>query len=245
MKIELFLSRSEIQPEKIADRTAVIIDVWRASTSIITALANGCISVIPVAEVEVAKELAKKFSTNSILLAGERNEMPIAGFDLSNSPLDYAFDRVKGKRIIFTSTNGAQLFNQASSAKMILVGGFLNVSVLSDFITAQHQDVSILCAGKNGGFGLEDAVCGGMIIDKIFKRATQEPELNDGAVAAHALFDLFADHLANMINRSSHGKRLREIGQEQDLFVSLEVDSRTIIPILAKGELISCDVVNS
>ncbi len=245
LKIDLFLSRSEIQLDKIADRVAIVIDVWRASTSIITALANGCKGIIPVAEVEQAKELAKKFLPNAILLGGERNEMPIPGFDLSNSPLDYTTERVKNKRIIFTSTNGSQLFNLARSAEMVTVGGFLNVSLLSNFILTRQQDITILCAGKNGGFGLEDAVCGGMIIEKIFQKKPQILESNDGAIAAHALFNYFADNLASMIDQSSHGRRLKEIGQEHDLLLALEVDSRNIIPILKNNELICYNVVDS
>ncbi len=246
MKIDLFLSRSEIQQDKIAGRLVTIIDVWRASTSIITALANGCAGIIPVAEVQQARELAKKFPTDSILLGGERNELPIPRFDLSNSPLDYTADRVKNKRIIFTSSNGAKLFSDARSAEKTVVGGFLNVTILSDLILRNNLNVSILCAGKNGQFGLEDAVCGGMIIDKIIKNAPGrfEIELNDGALAARILYNFYANNLTELIYQSKHGKRLIEIGQEQDLLISISIDSREIIPILKNGELISYDGVS-
>lgn len=246
MKIDLFLSRSEIQQDKIAGRLVVIIDVWRASTSIITALANGCIGIIPVAEVEQARELAKKFPPNSILLGGERNELPIPGFDLSNSPLDYVADRVRDKRIIFTSSNGAKLFRDARFAKKTVVGGFLNVTMLSDLILKNDLDVSILCAGKNDQFGLEDAVCGGMIIDKIIKKAPDrwEVKANDGALAARILYDFYAIDISKMIYQSTHGRRLIEIGQEPDLLISVSIDSQEIIPILKNGELISYDGVN-
>jgi len=246
LKIDLLLSRSEIQPDKVAGRLVVIIDVWRASTSIITALANGCAGIIPVAEVEQARALAKKFPPNSILLGGERNELPIPGFDLSNSPLDYSADLVKNKRIIFTSSNGAKLFSNAHSAEKTVVGGFLNVTILSDLILGNNLDVSILCAGKNGQFGLEDAVCGGMIIDKVIKKTPGrcEIELNDGALAARILYDFYANNLSELIYQSSHGKRLIEIGQEPDLLISLSTDSKEIIPILKNDQLISYDVVN-
>lgn len=246
MNIDLFLSRSEIQAAKIANRVAVIIDVWRASTSIITALANGCAGIIPDGEVESAKERARGFSPDAILLGGERNELPIPGFDLSNSPLDYTVDRVKDRRIIFTSSNGAKLFKMAVGASRVIVAGFLNVSAVSDFVLSSHQDIAILCAGKNDQFGLEDAVCGGMIIDQITKQAAHRMEikLNDGALAARILYDHYATNLSAMIEQSVHGKRLLEIGQQQDLLISLAVDSRKIVPILRNDELVSYDAQN-
>lgn len=101
MNIDLYLLRSEIQQDKLKGRVVVIIDVLRASTSMITALANGCLRIIPVSEVEQAKQLAQRFLAESILLCGERNEMLIPGFDLSNSPLEYSKDIVKNKKMIF------------------------------------------------------------------------------------------------------------------------------------------------
>ena len=99
MKIDLFLSPSEIQLDKIKDRLAIIIDVLRASTSMITALSNGCQGIISVADIDQAKQLAQKFPLESVLLGGERNEKLIPGFDLSNSPFEYTSERVNGKTV--------------------------------------------------------------------------------------------------------------------------------------------------
>ncbi len=243
MKIDLFLARSEIKSDQVTDRLAVIIDVWRASSSMITALANGCRAVIPVAEVAAARELAQQYPSGTVLLAGERNELPIPGFDLSNSPFDYQSDRVRERRIIFTSTNGAQLFDAARSARTIVVAGFLNVSRICDLILARQLDVALLCAGKNAQFGLEDAVCAGMIIRKISQCAShpQQFDLNDGAQAAQILYDHFAHDLSKMIYQASHGRRLMELGQMQDLLHAIAVDALGIIPIMKDGELVSLD----
>jgi len=238
MNIDLFLSSTEIQKEKLNDRIAVIIDVLRASTSIITALANGCKSVIPVSEVEQARKMASKFSDQSVLLGGERNEMIIPGFDLSNSPLEYKVEIVKNKWIIFTSTNGARLFEYSQFANKTVIGGFVNVTVLSQFIINNRKDIAILCAGKNNQFGLEDAVCGGMLVDKIINKITDSLILNDSAMAAHILYQNYQQNLIDMLYRTSHGRRLIEIGQEKDFAKCAAVDSIEIIPVLNGEELI-------
>ena len=239
MKIDLFLSRAEIQPNTIKRRVAIIVDVLRASTSIITALTNGCQGVIPVAEVEEARKLAKAYPAESVLLAGERNEMPISGFDLSNSPLDYTAERVNNKRIIFTSSNGSKLFSYAHDADITVVGGFINITILSNYIVNCDLDVAILCAGKNGYFALEDAVCGGMIIEKIVNSSSTQLQLNDGAVASQILYRHYAHHIGEMLLRSSHGKRLLEIGQEKDIASCGSIDSAATVPLLRGNELIS------
>lgn len=243
MKIDVLLSRSEIQAEGLTDRLALIIDVWRASSSMITALANGCRSIIPVAEVVMARQLLQRYPPGSTLLAGERNELPIPGFDLSNSPLEYRTDQVKGKRIIFTSSNGAQLFDVARTARSIVVAGFLNSSRISEYILEAQLDVAMLCAGKNAQFGLEDAVCAGMIIRKIQQNSVDQEqlELNDGARAALILYEYYANDLSQMIHHASHGRRLMELGQRNDLLAAIAVDAIPIVPEMKNGELILSD----
>lgn len=242
MKIDVLLNRSEIQAEQVTDRVAIIIDVWRASTSMITALANGCRAVVPVAEVVAARKLAQQFPSGSVLLAGERNELPIPGFDLSNSPLEYQVDRVREKRIIFTSSNGAQLFDAARLARQIIVAGFLNASRISEYILQAQLDVALLCAGKNAQFGLEDAVCAGLIIRKIQQRARdQQFDLNDGARAALILYDFYSRDLAQMVHQAAHGRRLMELGQRDDLMAAIAVDAIPILPVMKNGELVISD----
>ena len=235
MKIDLFLSPSEIQLDKIKDRLAIIIDVLRASTSMITALSNGCQGIISVADIDQAKQLAQKFPLESVLLGGERNEKLIPGFDLSNSPFEYTSKRVNDKRIIFTSSNGSKLFNYVQEAKKTVVAGFVNVTIMSQFIIENNLDVAILCAGKNGQFGLEDAVCGGMIIDKL---KNNNLALNDGAVATHIMYQFYADDIVQMLHQTSHGTRLIEIGREEDLVLCGQIDSIEMIPILYKNEIV-------
>jgi 2-phosphosulfolactate phosphatase len=210
----------------------------RASTSITTALHNEAKSVIPVAKVETARRLAETYRDGSVLLCGERNEMLIDGFDLSNSPMEYTKERVKNKIIIFTSTNGAQLFDHAKNAAQVLVGAFVNATVLTEHIAHFETDVALLCAGKNGRIGLEDAVCGGMIVSQLIERTNNPVELNDGAEAAKILYQNYAANITAMLYQASHGKRLIEIGQEHDLKLCGAVDAIGVVPILKDDELI-------
>lgn len=238
LNIALYLSRSEISKHLLKERLAVIIDVLRASTSIIMALANGCKGITPVAEVEQAKNLAQKYHEGSILLGGERNELPIPGFDLSNSPLDYTGQKVRNKRIIFTSSNGAQLFQYTPYAKETIVAGFVNATAVSEYIINRDYDVAILCAGKHNRMSLEDVICGGMIIARLSQKKENFWQLNEGAVAANILYQHYALKINEMLYERPHGKRLIEIGQEKDLLTCGAVDSIQIIPMLKGSELV-------
>jgi len=239
LKIDLFLCQSEIQRSQLTNRLVVIIDVLRASTSMITALANGCRRIVPVSEIDQAKKLAQDLSPELVLLCGERNEMIISGFDLSNSPLEYTADKVKDRTIIFTSSNGSKLFDYVQSAHKTIVAGFVNVTAVAKFIVESELDVAILCAGKNGQFGLEDAVCGGMIVDRIVESKKEPLALTDGAIAAQTIYQFYAQNIFEMLYQASHGKRLIEIGQEQDLVECSKIDSMETIPILNGTELVS------
>ncbi len=240
MKIDLYVNRTELETVELTNRqTAIVIDVLRASTSIITALYNGCRAVIPVIEVEDAFLLAEQFSREDRLLAGERQEVFIAGFDLSNSPLEFTADRVKDKTIIFTSTNGARLFRVSAAARQTVVCGFVNVSRVVDFVRKSSAEVAILCAGKHGQFGLEDVVCGGMVIAKLMVAEENNNELNDGALAAYRVYQHFAENLLGMLRQCSHGRRLVQIGQDCDLIQAASVDLLPILPVVKDGQIVS------
>jgi len=236
VKVDLYLNRSELQNVQLKkNQIAVVIDVLRASTTIITALKNGCVEIVPVAKVNEAFKLRNKSISQAILLCGERNEIIVPGFDMSNSPAEYSSDRVKGLKIIFTSTNGAQLFDFSRHADQAVVCGFVNIKNVCSYLTKVKKDIAILCAGKNGQFGLEDAVCGGMLVKELNKRNSFE--VNDNAVAAEILYGHFADNILSMLYQSSHGKRLIEIKQEDDLKSCASINSIDVVPIYRDGKI--------
>lgn len=239
MNVDLYTIKSELKSVDLNEKIAIVIDVLRASTTICTAISNGCKSVIPVAEVDEAITLAAEFGRSFVILGGERGGKIISGFDLSNSPLEYKTETVKEKRIIFTSTNGSQLFREATKAKHTIVASFLNIKKICEFIIETNMDISILCAGGEGKFSLEDTVCGGMIINKLLNDYKQPLNLNDGAKMAEILYQHYSQNLLGMLYQASHGKRLISIGQESDLTFCIAVNSVTCIPVLSGNELIA------
>jgi 2-phosphosulfolactate phosphatase len=243
LQLDVYLSQAEIQAGELKDRLVVVIDVLRASTTIITALANGARGIIPISEVEQAKKIASQFSEGSVLLGGERNELPILGFDLSNSPLEYTHEKVQGKKLIFTSSNGAQLFQYTRHASQTIVAGFVNVTPVCNYIAASNVDVAFLCAGKHRRIGLEDVICGGMIIEKLSRNMKNSLQLTESAVAAKLLYQHYAGNMIEMLYERPHGRRLIEIGQEKDLLECGAVDSIDLIPILQGAELIGLNRV--
>ena len=238
MEIYLYISRSELQSVQLKkDQIAIVIDVLRASTTIITALNNGCEKIVPVAEVNEAFKIYKKNVNDNLLLGGERNEMIVPGFDLSNSPLEYTSEKISEKTIIFTSTNGAQLFDFSRQAVQTIVCGFVNISSVCDYLINANKNIVVLCAGKNSQFGLEDVVCGGMLIKEIIHKFGKISLLNDGALAAKILYEQYAGNVLEMLHQSSHGKRLLQIGQEEDLKICASINSINIVPVYQEGKI--------
>ncbi|NOZ60615.1 MAG: 2-phosphosulfolactate phosphatase [Calditrichaeota bacterium] len=238
MRIDLFVNRAELSSDKLNERQiAVVVDVLRATTTMVTAFANGCSEIIPVAEVEQALQQAKNYRANEVLLGGERNEQALPGFDLSNSPLEYTTDAVKNKTIVMTTTNGSQLFALAEIPTETIVCSFLNVSAVARYLQKKGNDVVFLCAGKYGEFGLEDVVCGGMTISKIVAETREKFQMNDGAIAAYRLYQSYDKKISHMLAETNHGKRLIEIGRGADLDFAAQVDAYQIVPGWKNGAI--------
>jgi len=236
MRIDLFVIPLEITEEKLKDRTVVVIDVLRASTSICQALASGAKEVIPMDSPAEAIELADNLSSDKVLLCGEREGQIIEGFDLGNSPLEYTRERVKGRTLIFSSTSGSRTIVRSRLASDTLVGGFVNIQSVIDYFPDSLDDLVIICAGKWQYYSMEDCVCGGMLIDKLIERY-KDAELNDGANTSKILYQYHKDSIPEMIRESAHGRYLASIGMEQDLPVCAALNSIPVLPRLIDGKV--------
>ena len=159
MRVELHFSPHLIDELALRDKSVVVIDVLRASTTIAAALSNGAKEIIPVATIEAAVKISGNLFGDVTLLGGERHGKAIPGFHLGNSPAEYSEERVRGKSIIFSTTNGALALAKARYARELLVCGFVNISTVVDFFRAQPHDFIILCSGNNGMLSMEDSVC--------------------------------------------------------------------------------------
>jgi len=232
MRIDLSFTPGQADDLTLRDKTVVVIDVLRASTSIVTALSNGAREIIPATTVESAMKISGNLAGNVVLLGGERNGKRIEGFSLGNSPLEYTEERVKGKAIIFTSTNGSQAIVRARYAQELVVCGFINISVVAEFLRERPRDFVVVCAGRNGMFSMEDTVCAGMLLSRVVDEAAAGASLSDGAMAAMVLSRSFGKGLLKMMKSTEHGRYLEEIGFGEDLKVCAAVDSVPVLPLL-------------
>ena len=204
----------------------IVVDVFRASTTIAAALAGGARFVLPVADVEQAMRLAEPYAANEILLGGERDCQRIDGFHLGNSPREYAHEVVAGKVVILTTTNGTQALAAAEDSGTVFAGCFVNFSAVADAV-AGFDAVTILCAGNNGRLSLEDFACAGGLVGRLAKQTSQ---LDDAAMAARAAYKSLKENLTRSLVSTEHARRLAGLGFRADLEFSLKVDSIPVVP---------------
>jgi len=230
MKIEVFFSPASVDELGMRGRNVVIIDVLRASTTICTALRNGAREVIPTADIENATKISANLSSDSRLLGGERQGKKIDGFDLGNSPLEYTPEKVGGKTIVFTTTNGAGAIYKCRYASMAVVGSFANTSAVVQTILDIGGTWTILCSGRQGAFSIEDATCAGEIVSKV--NAVTKVETDDAGLTSVILYNKFKKTILGMMKQSTHGKYLISIGFEDDLKFCAEIDSIPVLPVV-------------
>jgi 2-phosphosulfolactate phosphatase len=214
------------------ESVVVIIDIFRASSAICTAFANGAEAIIPVAEVEEARE----FKTKGYLVAAERDGFVLDFADFGNSPFNFTREKVEGRTIAYSTTNGTRLIHQASSAKEVVIGAFLNISSLSDWIIKQERDVVLFCAGWKDKFNLEDTICAGAIGERLMSSG----EFSTICDSLHASTDLWSiaksDPFA-YIQKAAQRSRLRDKGLDDCIGFCLKPDFTEIIPCYKNGIL--------
>ncbi len=233
MKLDVFFKPGDFPDAAgLTGQTAAVIDVLRATSSIVTALAAGCRRFLPVETLEEAA--TRKAELPDALLAGERQALPIPGFDLGNSPFEYTAAKVAGKTIIMTTTNGTVALRAARPAAAVYVAAYVNASAVAERLAADGRDAVLLCAGTRGRFSLEDMLCAGLIADRLAATA----ELSDTAMAAAAAYRGFKADAAAHVARSSHGSYLLTCGFAADIEYCLTADRFAVVPVY-DGEFVT------
>lgn len=236
MKVQVFFTHDGVNESHVKGKLIAVIDVLRVSTTIAYAHGNGCERIVPVESVEAASKLAASLDKAVTLLGGEKEGKRIDGFDLGNSPLEYTKDVVEGKNIILSTTNGTRAITKTREADEVIVASFVNMSpVLEHIGRASDKPAGIVCAGKQGRFALEDAVCAGMMIERL--AAQGEVELDDAGVAARLLYLEHKDDIAGLIANCEHGKYLESLGFAKDLRACAAVDSLNTLPVVSEGRI--------
>lgn len=239
MRLEVFFGHQQFTPADIAGRVVAVIDVLRASTTVAVALFNGARNIIPFDSHEEAVTRSKTLERSSVLLAGERKMLSIAGFDLGNSPLEFTREAVEGKTILLSTTNGTGALVGLQGARDVVVASYVNFSAVLAMIRAAGRagtDISIICAGRERQFSLEDAACAGRYVRHIDK-SLPGTDLNDSARACSMIDRRYGDSLSRLFEEASHGRALTEAGFAEDLIVCAAVDAYPVVPIFQDRQI--------
>lgn len=215
------------------DSIVVIIDVLRASSAICTAFANGAASIIPVTGVDEAK----LFKSKGFLVAAERDGFVLDFADFGNSPFNFTKEKVGGKVIVYSTTNGTGLINLASSSYITVIGSFLNITALTQFLIRQERNVLLLCAGWKNRFNIEDSVCAGAIAETLMS-SNYYKTICDSTVAAIDLWSLARPDLHGYIEKAAQRSRLRDKDLDDCIGFCLTPDFTDKIPIMKNGALV-------
>jgi 2-phosphosulfolactate phosphatase len=232
VRLDVFFGAAEITPAEGAGRVVAVIDVLRASTTIAVALANGARAVIPFASSEDAALRAKSFDRSEVRLAGERRMQRVHGFDLGNSPAEFTAEAVEGKTVLLATTNGTPALVGVTGARDVVVAAYVNFTAVTALLRSALRggtDVSIICAGHDGHFSLEDSACAGRYVRMVTK-SLPGVVLNDAAFASALVERQYKDNRERVFADSTHGRALAEAGFEGDLRLAAELDRYAVVP---------------
>ena len=246
--VSVHLLPALIPPDGLKGGVAVVIDILRATTTMVHALAAGSPAIYPCGEVDEAQALANTFEPGSTLLAGERKGLKIDGFDLGNSPTDCTPEICSGKPFIMTTTNGTRAILAALSAEKIMIGAFANASSTLEALKADRRPIHLICAGTDGQISLEDTLFAGWLAQSLDQLAWEESEAaigsgeldeddanvtlfeNDSAEIAASLWretQAMIDEgypLSDLLADGRGGRRVAEIGLDRDIDEAAEFD---------------------
>ncbi len=211
----------------------VVVDILRATTQIVTFFDTGGEALVPVTEVEEAFEMKKNLGPGWKIM-GERGGLPVAGFDFGNSPLELQSAGAPPRAVITTSNGTRAVTRAAADCGRVTAGCARNAEAAAWDALCSGASIGIICAGRNGEFSLEDAVCAGMIVEKLLALApsngAEEMELTDGALSALSLWQSMGPDITAVCRESAHGKILSGLGFDNDIFFCGETDASPVVP---------------
>jgi 2-phosphosulfolactate phosphatase len=228
-KLEVCLSPELLHLHNLEGKLVIVIDIFRASSCMVAALAEGVHHIRPVASVEECFALGKQ----GYLMAGERNGETVSGFDLGNSPLQYADRTLEGRKVAMTTTNGTLALTKAArDAAAVWIGAFHNLSALSVAVKKRGVDTLLLCAGWKGKFSMEDSLFAGALAQSLLDTFTSD---DDATLAAATLYLQVKDKLREYLQGANHYQRLHRLGVQDDLEFCLQYDCYPVVPVYGEG----------
>ena len=215
------------------DKIIVIVDIFRATSIICTMFMNGASKVIPVESLEIAK----KYKDKGFLVAAERNGKKIDFADFGNSPFEFTLEKIQDKTIVYSTTNGTQTINLCNNNEVVLIGSFLNISALANYLINLKKDVIILCSGWEGDFCLEDMIFAGALSEKLIK-SQQFGLYNDAALISMDNWSFAKPNIENYLKKSFQYKRLEKLGMVEIIRYCLTLDKTDLVPVYIDNCLI-------
>jgi len=237
MNIHVLLSPLNVDELYFNQKTTVVIDVLRATSVICKALHEGAKEIIPVNTVDFAMKISGNAYGGQTLLCGERNTKMVEGFNLGNSPDEYAKEIVAGKSIILFTTNGSKSILRAKFSEHLFICSFNNLKTVAKQLVKLNKDVEILCAGSSGMFCIEDTVCAGRLISEIekIKRNKSEINISDSGKACKVLNDNYGHDVHSMLSECEHGKLLIKNNFSADIDFCSILNNCPVLPSFAEG----------
>jgi 2-phosphosulfolactate phosphatase len=239
VRVDVVFGGTALTPSDVSGRVVAVIDVLRASTSIATALDNGAKAVIPLESSDEVVTRSKALERSDVRLAGERKMLAIPGFDLGNSPREFTRAAVEGKTILMTTTNGTPAITNTQGARDVVIASYVNyTAVLTMLRTALRggTDITLVCAGRERQFALEDAGCAGRFVTNVSKRLTGV-FANDAAQACALIDKRYGEQVLKLFEASEHGRALRDAGFGDDLTACAAIDAHPVIPLYSDRQI--------
>ena len=229
------LSPALLHLSNLQDAIVVIIDVFRATSTIATALYNGAAKVIPVSAVNECKRLGSELP--NAVTAGEREGKIIEGLQYGNSPAEYSRDFIQGKTLVITTTNGTKLLHMAAAngSAEVITGSFPNLGAVCDYVISKNKNLVLGCSGWKDIFNLEDTLFAGAVIDRVKEHFSIH---DDASLMAQQIYKLHQNNLYRFIQHTTHWHRLAAYGLQEDLQYCITTDVANILPIFRGGELV-------
>ena len=234
MKIDVALLPHETKGMDLSNTVCIVLDIFRATTSIVTAISNGCEIIVPALSFSDAQEISKEMGP--VLFAGERKSIRIEGCSLGNSPFEFCKETVQGKKIVMTTTNGTVAIKSTDGAYRTLIGSFLNANAVCAQAAEYGKDILIVCAGTDGLFSLEDSLCAGLLVKILSERSGIV--FTDSSYAAMLMYAAGEFALAETAIASRNGQRLRELNLVEDVEYCVKIDRVTLVPQYIDGKII-------
>lgn len=235
MKLDVCFSPELLPLYDLRGKVAVVVDILRATSSMVTALAAGVTHIVPVAELVECRA----FAPQGYLTAAERDGVQADGVDLGNSPFGYLDGNVavRGRAVAITTTNGTRALHLSLAADTVLLGAFLNLEAVADFLRKQQKDVLVVCAGWKGQFNLEDTLYGGALAERL--APAFDSRHSDAALAALHLWERAKPDLAGYLLQSAHVRRLNSLEVNQDMEFCIRLDEYDLVPIWQDGRIVA------